>query len=72
VFDVKLQGETVLADFDIAGVTEGRRLPVTREFRNVPVGRQLALELVSKGEELTDKTAPIICGLEVYREQAER
>ncbi|MDQ3621048.1 MAG: PQQ-binding-like beta-propeller repeat protein [Verrucomicrobiota bacterium] len=53
VFDVSLEGQPVLAQFDIAQVAGGVNRPVTREFRNVTVAGELNLELVPRhGESL--------------------
>ena len=46
VFDVKLQGQTVLAGFDIAQAAGGTNRAVTREFANVTAARALIVELV--------------------------
>ena len=65
VFDVLLQGEVVLADFDIAAAAGGGSRAVVKDFRGIVASRALTLELVPKAPELTDLTAPILCGLEI-------
>lgn len=53
VFDVKLQGNTVLPDFDIAGQAGALERGIVREFQNVVVTSDLNMDLVPKmGETL--------------------
>ncbi|MBA4388584.1 MAG: hypothetical protein C0404_11420, partial [Verrucomicrobia bacterium] len=59
VFNVKLQGSTVLTDFDIFTVAGGADRGIVREFTGVPVGNELVVEFVPK---LGD---PVICGVEL-------
>jgi len=65
VFDVRLQGEVVLADFDIAAAAGGGNRAVVKDFRGIVAARALTLELVPKAKQITDATAPILCGLEI-------
>lgn len=65
VFDVKLQGKTVLEDFDVVKAAGGSRRPVVREFKDVVAASVMALQLVPKSRRLTDRTAPIISAIEV-------
>jgi hypothetical protein len=65
VFDVLLQGKTILKDFDIVRAAGGRFRAVTRECRAVSAERQLDLRLVPKALPLTDRNAPTLSGLEV-------
>ena len=60
VFDIKLQGQTVLAGFDIRKAAGGADRAVIKEFANVAVDDVLAIELVPKAATLTDKNVPII------------
>lgn len=60
VFDVKLQGNTVLPDFDIANAAGGTgNTTVIREFAGLYVTNDLVLDLVPK------TGMPLISGLEV-------
>jgi hypothetical protein len=68
VFDVKLQGRTVLAGFDAAKETGGRQKAVVREFKAVQGGEKLLLELVPKDPAPTQASLPIISGMEVLAE----
>jgi outer membrane protein assembly factor BamB len=67
VFDVRLQGQTVLKDFDIAK-TVGVRTALMKEFRGVKAGDAVTLEFVPKSKVLTPATAPILSGLELMEE----
>lgn len=69
LFDVKIQGETVLKDFDIAKEAGGSRNALVREFRNIQAADQLIVELVPKTKELTETTAPILSAIEVEASQ---
>lgn len=59
VFDVKLQGQTVLANFDIAAAAGGQNRQVYRDFTGISVKDNLDLEFVPK------VGAPIISGAEI-------
>ncbi len=65
VFDVRLQGKVVLRDFDIVAAAGGRNRAVVKDFQGVVASRALTLELIPKTQELTDLTAPVLCGLEI-------
>jgi hypothetical protein len=62
VFDVKLQGETVIAGLDVAQAASGVERALIREFRHVKVAGDLVVELQPvKGE-------PILAAIELERE----
>jgi hypothetical protein len=61
VFDVKLQGQTVAADLDVAAAAGSQRA-LAREFRRVKIDRSLVIELTPK------KGEPILSAIEVERE----
>ena len=63
VFDVSLQGQTVLADFDIVKAGGGAFRAVVKEFKGVRVGRHLAVSFSPK----TGRA--LLCGLEVLAER---
>lgn len=65
VFDVKLQGKVVLRDFDIAAIAGSGNRAVVKDFRGIVASRALTLELIPKAQEITDLTAPVLCGLEI-------
>lgn len=60
VFDVSIQGETVLKDFDIAAEAGGPRRSLVKEFKGVKAGRELKVSFSS-----ARKSPPVLCGLEV-------
>ena len=64
VFDVKLQGATVLQDFDILKVAGARDTAVVREFKGVKATTELVVEFVPKTSATDERTAPILCGFE--------
>jgi outer membrane protein assembly factor BamB len=61
VFDIKLQGKTVMGDVDIAAA--GISTVVIREFKGIAVTRDLEIELVPKG-----KLPPSLAAFAVERE----
>ena len=67
VFDVKLQGATVLQGFDLFAAAGARDRAVCKEVGPVAVAEKLDLELVPSVESPSAATAPLICGVEVVR-----
>ena len=65
VFDVVLQGKTVLKDFDVAQAAGGRFRAVVREFRDVAADKQLDVRFVPRVTPLTERNAPTLSGVEV-------
>ena len=65
VFDVKLQGVTVLRDFDVLKAAGGRNTAVVREFENVEVRGDLRIEFVSALATPDPEQAPTLSALEV-------
>jgi hypothetical protein len=65
VFDVRLQGETVLEDFDVVRAARGARRAVVREFDGIAARRAVVLEFVPKAAEVTARTAPILSAVEL-------
>jgi outer membrane protein assembly factor BamB len=68
VFDVKLQGQTVVEDFDIAKAAGDKNTVVVQEFADVEVSGDLVVELVPKVENVTPKSAPLLNSIEVLRQ----
>ena len=68
VFDVKIQGKTVLEDFDVVKAAGGSRRAVVKQFDGITARRALMLEMVPKAGEVTALTAPIISAVEVKAE----
>jgi len=70
IFDVKLQGQVVLDDFDIAKEAGGSFKAIIRQFRGIAVSRDLEIELVAQDEKLSLKNGvQVLCGVEVVRER---
>ncbi len=66
IFDIKLQGKTVLGGFDVVKEAGGSHRAVVREFGGVRVKDNLEIELVPKGKNPSSMDgAPILCGVEV-------
>lgn len=64
VFDVKLQGKTVLSGFDLPREAGGSHKALVREFPNVRITRNLEIELAPDGK---GAGLPILSGVEVIR-----
>ena len=59
VFDVKLQGKTIISHLDVAAAAGGENRALTREFRNIAAKGTLTVELVPVGGK-----PPLICSME--------
>ena len=59
-FDVSVQGQTRLQEFDIAKEAGGAYRTVIREFKDVPVAGALKVSLTQRGE-----LPPLLCGLKI-------
>jgi hypothetical protein len=62
VFDVLIDGERVLEDFDIVGTAGEARTAIVKQVRGVKAGPQMTVTFVSKRGE------PLICGIEILAE----
>ena len=69
VFDVRLQGKTVLEGCDIARETGGRDRSLWKEFSGVEVHDDLLLELVSKTAADNPSQAPILQAVEIVQQK---
>ncbi|MBY0524071.1 MAG: PQQ-binding-like beta-propeller repeat protein [Gemmataceae bacterium] len=63
VFDVALQGERVLSDFDVCKEAEGRMRGVVREFRGVRVAKELEIKLTPS--DCAGGSASVLSGIEI-------
>ncbi len=70
VFDVAIQGKTVLSAFDIVREAGGPFRPLTREFRAVEAHERLTITLRSAGGK--KERLPHLAALEVLAETPER
>jgi outer membrane protein assembly factor BamB len=66
IFDVALQGRTVLDGFDIRREAGGPRRAVVKTFQNVQIGQTLVVSLTPKADSSIKVT--VLCGLEVVAE----
>jgi len=66
VFDIKLQGRTVAANFDLSQAAANADGAIVREFRDITVNGNLILELVPKGA--NPNSATILNCIEVIRQ----
>ena len=66
VFDVVIQGKTLLKDLDIADEIGSKGGSLMKEFKRIPITDTLQVKLRSK----TGRTAPtLICGIELISEE---
>ena len=65
IFDVELQGRTVIESFDVVKEAGGRFRALVREFE-ISANRQMNIRLVPKAKSLTERSAPILSGVEVF------
>ncbi len=66
VFDIKLQGKTVLGKFDVVKEAGAPHKAIVREFKDIKVKDNLDIELVSKSKNPSSMNElPILCGVEV-------
>lgn len=70
IFDIKLQGQTVLRSFDLARVTSGADRAVVREFTDIAVTDNLVLELVPTGSDENAANTSILNCIEIVRQDA--
>ncbi len=66
VFDVALQGQTVLKDFDVVKQADGRMRGIVKEFRGVKLMGYLTIALTAK---VGQKHGPILSGIELIAEK---
>lgn len=70
VFDVKLQGNTVLKAFDMVTSTGGNKKAHVAEFTNIPVTENLLVEMLPAKSDADEAHLPLLSGLEVLRTNA--
>ena len=69
VFDVALQGKTVLKDFDILDQAGGRNTALVKEFGGVRAGEHVLIELNPTGQGARGRSAPMLNAVEVVEEE---
>ncbi len=65
VFDVALQGKTVLEGLDVAREAGGRKRALVKEFTHVEAREQITIELAPSARAGEAGAPPTICGVEV-------
>lgn len=66
VFDINLQGYTVLGDFDIFQEAGGSHSAIIKEFPDIRVSSNLEIEFVPGDKESSsNNNMPVLCGVEV-------
>ena len=70
VFDVKLQDQTVLKNFDIVVATGAAKKAHIAEFPNTAVSDKLTIGLIPQQADADAEHQPILCGIEVLRANA--
>lgn len=70
IFDVQLQGKTVLKSLDITAKTGGTQRALVEEFEHISVTDKLLLELIPTQPNPDATTQPVISGIEVLRTDA--
>ncbi|MBE9511545.1 MAG: hypothetical protein IMY71_11765 [Bacteroidetes bacterium] len=68
IFNVLLQDETVLENFDILNQAGSANTAIVREFKCISVKNDLKLELIPKVSDPDIKQAPVINFIEIIRE----
>ena len=67
VFDVKIQDQTLLKDFDIVKEVGGK-VALVKEFGHIPASDVMKLEFTAASKEVTPTSVPIISAMEVVDE----
>jgi hypothetical protein len=68
VFDVKLQGKTVLPAFDIFQAAGGAGRAIVKEFKDIEAAETLTLDLVPQGAPTAPAAMPFINAIEIIRQ----
>jgi len=69
VFDVAVQGKTVLKGLDIVREAGGQNKALVKEINDVQASEQIVIELTSKGQPTDSSALPVISGVEVIQEE---
>ncbi len=68
VFDVKLQDQVVLEGLDVVQEAAAGNTALVKEFEGIEASDTLSVELVSRAQEETPTTVPVISAIEVHEE----
>jgi len=69
VFDIQIQGRTVVTGFDPVAAAAGRLRAVSRTFRDIEADRTLEVRFVTPEGAKTPRLPPILSAIEVLSEQ---
>jgi hypothetical protein len=69
VFDVAVQGKTVLKGLDIAREAGGKNRALVKQFGGVEASEQIVIELTPEGRPNDGSSLPVISGVEVAQEE---
>jgi hypothetical protein len=69
VFDVAIQGKTVLENLDVVDQAGGKNRALVKEFQGVVASDQIVIELTPGGQPKGGSPPPLICGVEVVQEE---
>jgi outer membrane protein assembly factor BamB len=68
IFDIRLQGEIVLSNFDAVKEAGASHKAIVRELKGIHVKENLKIELIPKGKNPSSMDEmPILCGVEAIR-----
>jgi hypothetical protein len=68
-FDIRLQDNVVLEDFDVLTHAGDKNTAVIKEFNGIIAGKTITLDPIPKDEKnMNERSAPTISGIEVIRE----
>lgn len=70
VFDIEIQGRTVLKDFDLIAATGGRRRAIVRTFERIRADRALEIRFVPRAGEKSETLPPVLSAVEVLLEKS--
>jgi len=70
VFDVAVQGKTVLTDLDIVREAGGRNRALVKEFNDIKANDQIVIELTPNGQPTDGSVPPVINGVQVIQEDS--
>jgi hypothetical protein len=68
IFDVKVQGSTVLEGIDVAREAGGRYRALVKEFRTIPAAAKMVIELIPHANAVNASNAPILSAIELQEQ----
>jgi hypothetical protein len=71
-FGIKLQGQDVAKDIDVAALAGGPERALVREFRGIEAAESIQVDLVAASDKPAAEQMPLVQGVEVLRERVTR